>query len=147
MQRFVVTTNKGKKILVFFILDAMKMLDPAWQKVKTSTSVNCFAKEGISKDLQETTQLDDDDSFKDLQNQFKKLGDFYPPGAIVENVISAEDVMSAVPLLTDEELIEEVMKAANVDDSDNEEDDDDNTVLDPVCPKVGVCSGGIASVT
>ena len=147
MQRFVVTTNKGKKILVFFILDAMKMLDPAWQKVKTSTSVNCFAKEGISKDLQETTQLDDENPFKDLQKQFKKLGDFYPPGTTVENVISAENVMSAVPLLTDEELIEEVMKAANVDDSDNEEDDDDDTVLDPVCPKVGLCSGGIASVT
>ena len=43
--------------------------------------------------------------------------------------------MSTVPLLTDEELIEEVMNAANGDDADDGEDDDD-AMLNPVCPKV-----------
>ena len=56
----------------------MKMLDLAWQKVKTSTIINCFAKAGISKGQQKSAQLDDDDPFKDLQNQIEKLGDLYP---------------------------------------------------------------------
>ena len=46
-------------------------------------------------------------------------------------------VMSIVPLLTDEELIEEVMNAVNGDDADDREDDDDDALLNPVCPKVG----------
>ena len=50
LQRLVVAINKGKDLPVFSILDAMKMLDLAWQKVKTSTIVNSSAKAGISKD-------------------------------------------------------------------------------------------------
>ena len=45
-------------------------------------------------------------------------------------------MMSTVPLLTDEELIEEVMSAANGDDADDREDDDDDALLNLVCPKV-----------
>ena len=43
--------------------------------------------------------------------------------------------MCTVPLLTDEELIEE-MNNENGDDADNGEDDDDDAALKPVCPKV-----------
>ena len=68
LQRLVVTIDKGKDIPVFSILDAMKMLDLAWQKVKTSTIVNCFVKGGISKDQYTSAQSDDDDLFRDLQN-------------------------------------------------------------------------------
>ena len=136
LQRLVVAIDKGKDLPVFSILDAMKMLDLAWQKVKTSTVVNCFAKAGISKDQQRSAQSDDDDPFKDLQNQIEKLGDFYPTGTTVEDVISAdENVMSTEPLLSDEELIEEVMNAANGDDVD-EADDDGDVLSDPVCPKI-----------
>ena len=79
-QRLVVAIDKGKDLPVFSILDAMKMLGLAWQQMKISTIVNCFAKAGISNDQQNSAQLDDDDPFKDLQNQIEKLGDFYPPG-------------------------------------------------------------------
>ena len=44
--------------------------------------------------------------------------------------------MSTIPLLTDEELVEETMNAANADDANGEKDDVDHAVLDPVCPKV-----------
>ena len=99
LQRLVVAINKGKDLPVFlfffqflliFFLDAMKMLDLAWQKVKTSTIVNCFAKAGISKDQQKSAKSDDDDPFRDLQNQIKKLGEFYPPGTTAEDVVSAD---------------------------------------------------------
>ena len=43
--------------------------------------------------------------------------------------------MCTVPLLTDEELIEE-MNNENGDDADNGEDDDDDALLNPVCTKV-----------
>ena len=43
--------------------------------------------------------------------------------------------MCTVPLLTNEELIEE-MNNEDGDDADDGEDDDDNAVLNPVCPKV-----------
>ena len=44
--------------------------------------------------------------------------------------------MSTVPLLTDEELIEEVMNEANGDDAGDGKGDDDDALLNPVCPKV-----------
>ena len=137
-QRLVVGIDKGKDPPVFSILDAMKMLDLAWQKVKTSTIVNCFAKARISKDQQKSGQSDDDHPFRDLQNQIEKLGDFYPPGTTAEDVVSAdENVMSTVPLLTDEELIEEAMNAVNGNDAEGGEDDDyDDALLNPVFPKV-----------
>ena len=136
LQRLVVAIDKGKTLPVFSILDTMKMLDLAWQKVKTSTIINCFAKAGISKDQQKSSQSDDNDPFRDLQNQSGKLGEFYPPVTTAEDVISAgENMVCTVPLLTDEELIEE-MNNENGDDADNGEDDDGNALLKPVCPKV-----------
>ena len=112
------------------------MLDLAWKKVKISTIFNCFAKAGISKDQQKSAQLDDDNSFSDLQNQIEKLGEFYPPGATTEDVFPADkNVVCTVPLLTNEELIEE-MNNEDGDDADDGEDDDDNAVLNPACPKV-----------
>ena len=48
------------------------MFDLAWQKVKTSTIINCFAKAVISKDQQKSAQSDDDNPFRDLQNQIEK---------------------------------------------------------------------------
>ena len=136
LQRLVVAINKGKDLPVFSILDAMKMLDLAWQKVKTSIIVNCFAKAGISKDQQKSAKSDDDDPFRDLQNQIKKLGEFYPPDTTAEDVVSGDkNVVCTVPLLTDEELIEE-MNNEKGDDADNGKDDDDAALLNPVCPKV-----------
>ena len=112
------------------------MLDLAWQNVKTSTIGSCFVKAGISKDQRKYVQSDDDHPFKDLQNQNEKLGDFYPPGTTAANVVSADkNVMSTVPLLTDEELVEGVLNAANAGAADGEEDYND-AALDPVFPKV-----------
>ena len=49
LKRMAVAIDKGKDLPVFSILDAMKMLDLAWQKVQTtSTILNCFVKAGIS---------------------------------------------------------------------------------------------------
>ena len=76
LQRLVVAIDKGKDLPVFSILDAMKMLDLAWQKVKTSTIVNCFAKAGISKDQQKSAKSDDDDPLEILKIRSKNLVNF-----------------------------------------------------------------------
>ena len=90
-----------------------------------------FFKGGISEDQQKSAQLDDDDPFKDLQNQIKKLGDFYTLNTTAEDAIFADqNVTTTVPLLSDDKLIKELMNVAN-------EDADDGAVLDPVCPKIG----------
>ena len=116
LQRQIAAIDKGKDLSVFSIIGAMKILDLACQKVKRFTIVNCFAKVSISKEQQKSTELDDDDSFKDLQNQIEMLGDFYPTGTAVEDVTSAdENLMSTVPSLTDEELIEVVMNGSSDD--------------------------------
>ena len=63
----------------------------------------------------------------------KKLDDFYHPGAAAEYIILAnKNWIKEATLLTDEELIEEVMNNSNGED---EEDDDAIDVLGPVCPK------------
>ena len=56
----------------------MKIIDLAWQKVKSST-INCLRKP------------DEDDLFKDLQNKTEKLWDFHPPGTTTEGVISGDE--------------------------------------------------------
>ena len=130
--RLVAAVDKGKPLPQFSILDAMKMLNIAWQKVKTSTIVNCFSKAGISEDQQISAQADDDDPFKALQSQIQKAGDLYLPGTTAEDIISAdENVMSTAPLLSDDDLIEEALNG------DEEEEDDDDTSPEPVCPKAG----------
>ena len=113
------------------------MIDLAQKKMKTSTIVYCIAKAGISKAQQKSAQSDDDGRpFRDLQNQIEKLWEIYPPGTTAEDVVSAdENVVCTVPLLTDEELIEE-MNNENGDDADTGEDDNDDALLNPVCPKV-----------
>ena len=105
-------------------------------KVETSTIVNFFPKAGILKDQQKSAQSNDDDPFRDLQNQIKKLGEFCPPGTTSEDVVSLdENVVCTVPLLTDEELIAE-MNNDNGDDADNGQDDDNNALLTQFSPKL-----------
>ena len=91
LQRLIAAIDNGKELPGFSILDAMKMLDLTWHKVKGCTIVNCFSKAGISKDRQKSAQLDDDDPFRELQAQIKKLGYFYPPGTTAEDVNSADE--------------------------------------------------------
>ena len=103
---------------------------------RSCTIINCFAKAENSKDQQKIAQSDDDNPFRNLQIQIKKLGEFYSAGTTAENVVSADESMvCTVPLLTDEELIEE-MNNEYGDDADNGEGDDDDALLNPVCTKV-----------
>ena len=55
--------DKNKPIPTFSILDAMKMLDMAWEIIPKQVIVNCFSKAGISEDKQEAAIRVDDYPF------------------------------------------------------------------------------------
>ena len=134
LQRLVVALDKGKYLPVFSILDAMKMLDLG-KKWKHPLLLIVLRKQEFRK-INRNMPSRMTTTPWDLQSQIENLGEFYPPGTTAEDVVSAdENVVCTVPLLTDEELIEE-MNYENRDDADNGEDDDDDALLNPVCPKV-----------
>ena len=85
----------------------MKMLDLAWQKVKTSTDANCFAKAGISKDQQKSAQ-----SVATILSKIFKIRSKRLMILILQvrqlKISADENVMSTVNLIKDDKLIEEV---------------------------------------
>ncbi|XP_065642128.1 uncharacterized protein LOC136073819 [Hydra vulgaris] len=133
--RFIGMVTPSATVIKF--LYAIKMLDLAWQKVKTSTIINCFAKAGISEDQQKSAYSDEDnDLFKEVQNQREKLN-FYPPGTTAEDIVFAnKSLISTESLLTDEQFVEEVKNAANEHHDNDEEDNGDDNAINPVCPKI-----------
>ena len=116
----------------------MQMLDIAWGKVKADTVVNCFAKAGISKEKQTEALQGADNPFKDLQEQLDTLAirtpDFFPEGATANYFVSADDhVISTEPVMTDDQIINDVLVDENV----IQEDADENFSDRPTCPKSG----------
>ena len=57
IKKLIEATEKKKPLPEFSILDAMQMLDLAWEKVTTKTVVNCFEKAGISKEKQSQEEI------------------------------------------------------------------------------------------
>ena len=78
IKKLIEAIKKKKPLPEFSMLDAMQMLDLAWENVITKTVVNCFEKAGISKEKQFKALLDADDPYKDLQEQLDKLAVYNP---------------------------------------------------------------------
>ena len=57
IKKLIEATEKNKPLPEFSILDAMQMLDLAWERVTTKTVVNCFEKAGISKEKQSQEEI------------------------------------------------------------------------------------------
>ena len=137
VRKLIEAIEKNKPLPEFSILDAMRMLDVAWEKVTKETVVNCFAKAGISKEKQVESLSEADDPFKDLQEQLDKLAvhapEFFPKGTTAVDVVFAEDsVINTEPVMTDDEILFDML------DQDNhatEEGDDDTSYIQPSCPK------------
>ena len=141
VRKLIEAIEKIKKLPVFSIVDAVKMLDLAWEKVKAITIVNCFKKAGIPEEQQDTALIENDDLFKDLQELEARLAvcapKVFPDGSAAEDVLSVdENFFNAEPLTTDEEIIESITAAESSAKAGNDDDDDDNDALEePVCPK------------
>ena len=104
------TIEKKKPLPEFPILDVMKMLDIVWGKVTNKTIMNCFEKDGISKEKQSEALFHADDPFKDLQEQLKKLDvynpKFFPEGTTANDIVSVDDSLTITePLMTDDTIL------------------------------------------
>ena len=136
IKKLIEAIEKKKPLPEFSILDAMQMLDLAWEKVTTKTVVNCFEKAGISKEKQSEALLDADDPFKNLQEQLDKLAvynpEFLPEGTTTNDVVSVDDSLTSTePLMTDDVVLCDVL-----DEEGSETDDDTDGVFNgPICPQ------------
>ena len=65
--------ESGQELLKISILDSMKFLVQAWNRVTKDTVQNCFKRAGISKDAQADAVEEIDDPFKSLQSDLDEL--------------------------------------------------------------------------
>ena len=96
--------------------------------------INCFAKAEISKEKQTEALQDADDPFKDLSEQLDTLAvhapDLFSEGTTANDVASADDhVISSEPVMTDDQIINDVLVDENVIQEEADEDVSDG----PTC--------------
>ena len=130
------TIEKKKPLPEFPILDVMQMLDIVWGKVITKIIVNCFEKDGISKEKQSEALLHADDPFKDLQEQLKKLAvytpKFFPEGTTANDIVSVDDSLTITePLMTDDTILCDVLDEGGSE----TEDHTDYVSNETICPQ------------
>ena len=120
--------ESGKELPRISILDAMKFLVQAWNRVSKDTIQNCFKRAGISKDAQTDAEEEIDDPFKSLQSDLDELRLLDP--SLVPDEKSAEDytdtdknlVVTESVLIDDEEILGQYRETLNIDvDDDTQE--------------------------
>ena len=73
VQKYIRANDQQKPLPKISILDAMDILAASWSMVSEKTTVNCFAKAGLSSENQHQAASDEDDPFKDLVEELTKL--------------------------------------------------------------------------
>ena len=113
----------------------MQMIDVAWGKVTTKTVINCFEKSRISKEKQSEALLDADDPFKIFRNNWISLPYITPSSSQKEppsnDIVAVVDSLTSTePLMTDDEILYDVLDEEG---SETEEDDTDDVSNEPIC--------------
>ena len=133
---YITSIDKGRSPAKVNMLEAMTLLNAAWEYVSPITLVDCSRKAGISSESQAQGKSGEDDPFKLFAGHLEKFqGKSECPIDVTVDVYvdKHEDVVtSEAHLLTDSEIITRVtqtqLDAAENDDK-NEEDDVDETVI------------------
>ena len=73
VRRIITALENDEDMPSFSVLDTMKILVLAWKRVTEEAIINCVSKAGILKDQQIATINDDDDLFKALTEEVKRL--------------------------------------------------------------------------
>ena len=112
------------------ILDAMKFLVQAWNRVSKETIQNCFRCAGISLETQADAIEDNDDPFKSLQSDMDELKlldpTLVPDGTTAEDFTDADQTLSVAESATtdDDEILNHYRESCSIDvtsDNDDEE--------------------------
>ena len=120
--------ESGQELPKISILDAMKLLVQAWNRLTKDTVQNCFKRAGISKDAQADTVEEIYDPFKSLQSDLDELRlldqSLVPDGTTAEDYTDTDKtlVVTESVLIDDEEILGQYRETPNVDvDEDTEE--------------------------
>ena len=109
--------ESGQELPKISILDAMKFLVQAWNRVTKDTVQNCFKSAGISKDSQADAVEEIDDPFKSLHSDLDELRILEDYTDTDKNLVVTESVLT-----DEEEILGQYRKTPNVDvDDDTEE--------------------------
>ena len=112
------------------ILDAMKFLVQAWNRVSKETIQNCFRCAGIYLETQADAIEDNDDPFKSLQSDMDELKlldpTLVPDGTTAEDFTDADQTLSVAESATtdDDEILNHYRESCSIDvtsDNDDEE--------------------------
>ena len=120
--------ESGQELPKISVLDAMKFLVQAWNRVSKDTVQNCFKRAGISKDAQADAAEEIDDPFKSLQSDLDELRlldqSLVPDGTTAEDYTDTDKnlVVTESVLIDNEEILGQYRETPNVDvDDDTEE--------------------------
>ena len=118
------------------ILQALKHLVSSWNTVSKETIVNCFKKSNISQSNQQAKVNDDDDLFKSLQEDLKKLheldNDAFQPNLSPESFADLDrEVVTSASFSNDDDIIAELIEGEN---EESEDDQDDEESMPPTHP-------------
>ena len=125
---YITRIESGKELPKISILDAMKFLVQAWNRVSKDTIQNCFKRAGISKDAHTDAVEEIDGPFKSLQSDLDELRLLNP--SLVPDETTAEDytdtdknlVVTESVLIDDEEILGQYRETLNIDvDDDTQE--------------------------
>ena len=114
------------------ILQAMKHLLSSWNVVSKETMVNCFKKSNISQSNQQAAVNDDDNPFKSLQEDFKRLpeldNDAIQPNLLAESFVDlGSEVVTSASFSNDDDIIAEITEGEN-EESEDDQDDEESTL-------------------
>ena len=115
--------ESGQELPKVSILDGMKFLVQAWNRVTKDTVQNCFKRAGISKDTQVDAVEEIDGLFKSLRSDLDELR--LLDQSLVHDGTTAEDytdtdknlVVTESVLIDDEEILGQYRETPNVDDT------------------------------
>ena len=133
--------ESNKPLPKISILQAMKHLVSSWNVVSKETIVNCFKKSNISQSNQQAAVNDDDNPFKSLQEDFKRLpeldNDAIQPNLLAESFVDLDsEVVTSASFSNDDDIISEVTEGENEESEDDQDDEESTPPTRPSTNKV-----------
>jgi hypothetical protein len=104
------------------LLDAMCYLRKAWSSVSAETIKNCFRHGGFTDEGQSDTQEMKETELEELINEAEKIGIASAPS--FESYCQIDDKVMTSDVVTDQEIIDNLMEKKGTECEGNEEDDD-----------------------
>ena len=119
-------------------ISILQAMISSWNAASKETIVNCLKKSNISQSNQQAAVNDDDDPFKSLKEDLKKLHeldyDTIQPNLSAESFADLDsEVVTSASFSNDDDIIAEVIEREN---EESEDDQDDEESTSPTRPSI-----------